>query len=517
MIKKLILLLSSLLIVYNVSAQTRALEEKFFPEPDIEIPTPAFQKSELLGFTKYKEMVKYVTLLTEGNDFVKLDEIGESQKGRDIIRLRINKPSNNKKIRVWLQGGLHGNEPASSEGVMFILYSLLKNPDYAYLLDRLDIMVLPMANADGFNNQNRFSANGLDLNRDFIKMEAPETNAIRKAFSEFSPQVAIDFHEYNPYRTHFTYFGERGITTYYDAFFLYSNNLNVNPIIRETTKSLLVNNAKQELIENGRHVSDYSSTKIKHGHIHFNQGGSSPRSTSTNYALSNCLAVLMEIRGVNLKRISFKRRVQTTFLAGMSYLKTAYEHGDSIRSVIERANISTANLNEPVVIKQKKPIVESEYTCIDLATEEKEVIKVAMTDGLMMEIEESRTRPFAYILLPEEEKAVEKLKKLGCTVDQLSTNKTIKVEAYQVLKNNESVIKWEKIYLRSLKTKVEETTKDFPKGSFIVYMTQEHANILPSALEPENDNSFFTFRVIDGAFTKGDELPVYRYMMKQKI
>ncbi|KXX72578.1 hypothetical protein AVL50_00480 [Flammeovirga sp. SJP92] len=493
------------------------MEEKFFPEPNIDIPTPAFQKAEWKGFTKYKEMVAYVTNLSKEVDYIVVDQIGESQKGKEIIRIRINKPSDQDKIKVWLQGGLHGNEPASTEGVLYILYTLINDSKYNILLDRLDITILPMANADGYNVQNRFSANGIDLNRDFIKLATPETNAIRKAFSEFSPQIAIDFHEYNPYRAHFNYFGEKGITTYYDAFFLYSNNLNVNSVIRKTTKDLLVANAKKALQENGRNVSDYSSTKMLKGHIHFNQGGSSPRSTSTNFALNNCLSVLMEIRGVNLKRISFKRRVQTTFIAGMSYLNTAYKNGDKIREAIKKANTLTARLSESVVIKQEKTTIKTDYTCIDLATEEKKTIEVIMTDGLQMKAKKTRERPFAYILLPEEEKAAQKLEILGCKVEQLPSDKTIQVEAYQVQKNAVSIVKWENIYLRRLKTEVTKTSKQFPKGSYIVYLSQEHANVVPPALEPENDNSFFTFRVIDGTFDVGSELPVYRYMIKQKI
>ncbi|NME71643.1 M14 family zinc carboxypeptidase [Flammeovirga aprica] len=515
--KTIVYIIISLMTVHQLLGQSRAMEEKFFPEPDINIPTPAFQKAEWKGFTKYKEMVQYVNQLAESVDYITVDHIGESQKGKEIIQVKINKPSDQKKIKVWMQGGLHGNEPASTEGVLYILHDLIQDPKYNKLLDRLEITILPMANADGYNIQNRFSANGIDLNRDFIKLATPETNAIRTAFSAFSPHVAVDFHEYNPYRAHFSYFGEKGITTYYDAFFLYSNNLNVNPVIRSTTKDLLVANAKKALQENGRNVSDYSSTKMQKGHIHFNQGGSSPRSSSTNFALNNCLAVLMEIRGVNLKRISFKRRVQTTYLAGMSYLKTAYESGDEIRDAIKKANHLTTELKESVVIKQEKATIKTNYTCIDLATEEKKTIEVVMTDGLQMKAKKSRDRPFAYILLPKEEKAAQKLEILGCKVEKLSSNKTLNVEAYEVEKNTVSIVKWENIYLRRLKTKITSISKEFPEGSYIVYLTQEHANVAPPALEPENDNSFFTFRVIDGTFNEGSELPVYRYMIKQKI
>ena len=64
---------------------------------------------------------------------------------------------------------MHGNEPASTEGVLFLLTQLLSNSEYHHLLDRLELAIVPMVNIDGYEKQDRYAANGLDLNRDQTK------------------------------------------------------------------------------------------------------------------------------------------------------------------------------------------------------------------------------------------------------------------------------------------------------------------------------------------------------------
>ena len=53
-------------------------------------------------------------------ELVSSNFIGESQKGKKIPIVFIKKNKNNfdKKLRVWMQGGLHGNEPGSGLPVL---------------------------------------------------------------------------------------------------------------------------------------------------------------------------------------------------------------------------------------------------------------------------------------------------------------------------------------------------------------------------------------------------------------
>jgi hypothetical protein len=84
-----------------------------------------------------------------------------------------------------------------------------------------------MANIDGYLKQNRSNAEGLDLNRDQTKLMAAESIPLKEAYSAFKPDIALDLHEYRPFRKDFVTLSTSGVSSAYDVMFLYSGNLNV--------------------------------------------------------------------------------------------------------------------------------------------------------------------------------------------------------------------------------------------------------------------------------------------------
>ena len=307
MLKKVIsyiLVLYSLVINAQLNQEPKRITNKFFSElNNLENITPALIKKK--GFTNYQELLAYIDKKVEKYpDIVSSNFIGKSQKGKKIpiIYLKRNKNISSKKVKIWMQGGLHGNEPASTESLLYLIHLILEDSDYNYLLDKIDLAILPMANIDGFLKNNRYAANGLDLNRDHTKIMAPETKASKRAFAEFDPHIALDFHEYRPFRKDFSQLSTFGISNPYDVMFLHTGNLNVPENIREIIDTLFVKNAKKSLDKlNLRHRHYIKSEKFK-GEIHFSTGSNTARSSSNFYALNNGIATLFEIRGVGNKR-----------------------------------------------------------------------------------------------------------------------------------------------------------------------------------------------------------------------
>ena len=264
------------------------------------------------GFTNYSELIEFIEEKTNTYpDFISYKYIGSSQKGKKIPIIYVNKKNNlnNNKVRVWMQGGLHGNEPASTESLLYMLHMLMENDDFKYLLDKIELAILPMANIDGFLKNDRYAANGLDLNRDHTKLMAPETKASKKEFANFDPHVALDFHEYRPFRKDFAQLSTFGISNPYDVMFLHTGNLNVPENIRNIIDTLFVKNASKELDKMGLMNRHYMKSEKYKGEIHFSTGSNTARSSSNFYALNNGIATLFEIRGVGIGKTSFKRRI----------------------------------------------------------------------------------------------------------------------------------------------------------------------------------------------------------------
>ena len=407
-----------------------------------------------------------------------------------------------------MQAGLHGNEPAGTEGLLYYMHSILNDVSYNKLLEGVDLLILPMANIDGYLKDNRYAANGLDLNRDQTKLMAPETRLIKKVFSDFNAHVGLDFHEYRPYRKDFAQLSDFGITSAYDTMFLYSGNLNVPENIRNYTNNVFVQNAREVMnIKNFRH-REYASTGKYSREIHFTQGSSNARSSATNYALNNMISTLFEVRGVGLGKTSFKRRIEITLQLALSYTKTAVENTTAIKNEIQKAIADS----KPVVVTSKRKVYKDTIKAIDLDTESLIDLEVTIRDALKSSPVLERSKPNAYIIEASQIAITEKLKNLGIEMIPLTEDKLFTVEAYRISSYNEASKVYEKMKLQKVKTEVTTIQKEFPSGTLLISMQQQRSNLLAEVLEPEAPNSFVSFGVLK---TKLDDtLPIYRVINK---
>lgn len=486
------------------SPQTKTITKTFFSDSDEVLnTTPALQKKR--GFTNYKELIAFLNS-TKANhpNKIRISFIGKSQKGKDIPMVNINIPNGKDKIKVWMQGGLHGNEPASTETMLYLIDRLLNDKAYERLIEYLDLAIVPMANIDGFLKNNRNSSNGLDLNRDHTKLMAPESVALKQAYSDFNPDVAVDFHEYRPYRRDFTKMSDFGVTNMYDVMFLCSSNLNIPKNLRDLTRTLFIENAGRSLdMFNYKHHPYISTTKVE-GEIHINQGSISSRSFATNTALTNTISSLIEIRGVGIGKTSFKRRMHSGFLIAISYLKTATENMVLIKDEIEKANDAQNN----IVVEYERGVYQDDVSFIDLERNEYITIDLTIRDAEKATPTLTRKRPKAYIINANQTDVINKLKILGVKVELLENDSVYNVESYVIDNYSVKPFKYEKMKLQTVSTNLKKGELNFPKGTAVVYMNQRRANIVPEILEPEAPNSLVSFGIIKT--NKGETLPIYR-------
>ena len=69
----------------------------------------------------------------------------------------------NDKVRIWMQGGVHGNEPAGDQALLALLGKMDADPNWtASILEKVDILMLPRYNPDGVAYFQRYLASSLD-------------------------------------------------------------------------------------------------------------------------------------------------------------------------------------------------------------------------------------------------------------------------------------------------------------------------------------------------------------------
>lgn len=487
----------------QVSPQPKKITKLFFPEVDsLQNHTPALQKKR--GFTNYEELISFLNELKEKQpDWISIEYIGESQNGLAIPLVKIKTNTTDEKVKVWMQGGLHGNEPASTEGILYFLYRIINEPSYQPWLNKVELGIIPMANIDGYLKNSRYAANGLDLNRDQTKLMAKESIILKQAFSDFAPQVALDFHEYNAYRRDFRKMGTFGITSMFDVMFLYSGNLNVPENIRKITDTLFVENTRKRLDEHDLTHYPYVSTRDHYGEISFNKGSVNSRSSATSYALTNCVSAIIEVRGVRLNKTSFKRRVLTTFLVAESFLKTAVEHQATLKTEINKAQP-----NSNLIITSSRKKYSGTLPVIDLDKNEIMQMETVFNDALQSSPKLTRKKPNYYLVEAANEELMHKLEVLGIHYTQLEEDTSYTVEAYLVNAYEKSDFPYEDMYLQTVETELITKQKDFPKGTYLISTQQKNAAILTETLEPEAPNSFVSFGVLETSLN--NTLPIYR-------
>lgn len=101
------------------------------------------------------------------------------------------------RIRVLLFGSQHGDERAGYE-VALRLARDLSVGELRPLLDRLEVVIVPVANPIGMRAGTRFDGSGEDPNRDHVVLASPVNRALWDLHAEFEPHLVLDLHEMGP-------------------------------------------------------------------------------------------------------------------------------------------------------------------------------------------------------------------------------------------------------------------------------------------------------------------------------
>jgi hypothetical protein len=271
---------------------------------------------------------------------------------------------------------------------------------------------------------------------------------------------------------------------------------------------LFETNAEKALDEKGYSHNFYFTPGVRPEGVVLAKGGNNPRSSSTNYALSNSISILVEIRGIGLGRTSFARRTYCGFLVAKSFLETASNNSSAVKKTVKKAIKETIKMKNDLAVTADETLVNYPVKFIDSVSNELVTLDMKVNDALLPIATLTRNRPFAYILTPECTREVDMLKILGVAVDKMDKPMTLSVQAYTISSYNEDKVKWEGIFPVVVQSAVSSAMKTFPTGSFVVKLNQKNANYAVILLEPESENGFVNSAVTKTA--KGRELPFYR-------
>ena len=180
--------------------------------------------------SSYADVQRVIDGLVATSPLVHTESFGKTEEGRDLPLLVISEPKVTtpdaaRKLGrplVFVQANIHAGEVEGKEAVI-ALARRLTSGDLKPLTKQLVILIAPNYNADGnekVNVQNRTAqygpvagvgtrenGKGLDLNRDYMKLDSQEARALVGLMNKWDPHVLVDLHTTNGsyHANHLTY------------------------------------------------------------------------------------------------------------------------------------------------------------------------------------------------------------------------------------------------------------------------------------------------------------------------
>ena len=184
-------------------------------------PRTQAERTNYQETSSHASVVAFLDSITRLGRPVSAGVMGKTTEGRDLPYLIVSRPlfatpeaaRRSGRPIVFVQGNIHSGEVEGKEALQALVRDLLleSRPN---VLDSIILIALPNYNADGNERlapqarsrgaQNgpemvgtRPNATGLNLNRDYMKADAPETRASLAMFNAWDPHVFVDLHTTN--------------------------------------------------------------------------------------------------------------------------------------------------------------------------------------------------------------------------------------------------------------------------------------------------------------------------------
>lgn len=500
---------------------------KIFPSvKGIELKSPAFTNPKGIpagfdngtsGPTDDATMEYFLQSLASRNDWMTYTNPSyKSDEGRSLPHVFLstsNQPaiaanSSSEKLRVYLQGGVHGNEPGGDEALLALLGKFDANSTWAAsILEKMDILILPRYNPDGVANFQRFLATGYDPNRDHIRFASQQTRDVKAMIIDFSPHIAVDCHEYSANRG---YGAEEQWVQAVDGQFDSMKNLNIHKDIREYSEKFFAPQIAGAMEKRKLRWSPYVTGNLREEPVVLTQLDTQARAGDVSLALTQTMVFLTETRGIMLGSQHFQRRVASGLTMVEAIVQTAADKAEDVYEVVEGARQKAVDGVDEIVVNDSFQPTNRTWDMVELKTGKLIKVPVKFLSSAPVKANLTRTRPEAYIFPQAWKEAAERLRLNGVKVENIRSEFKGEVEAFNVTSISLASTVYQGTVLNTVTTETKRKEIKMPAGSFWVSTRQQAAAYAFTVLEPENIDSYATFNIFP--VNVGDEYPVYRVM-----
>lgn len=476
---------------------------------------------------RYAETVAFAQRLDKASDLIRYQSFGKSGEGRDlpVLIAAANKDFTPEKARksgkavILIQACIHAGESDGKDAGFALLRDIAVTKTRADLLKDTIVLFIPIYNADGHENFNRFNrinqngpdemgfratSSNLNLNRDYMKADAPETRAFLKLWNDWKPDFFIDCHTTD------------GADFQYNLTYEFAHHAEISRFVKdwmnEHFEKTIVAKAEKEgnllthyLQFDGREVTRGIQTFIP-----------TPRFATGYTPLRNRAGLLIETHSLK----NYRSRVRATYdvlrytIAEIGAHKTSLFEANrkADQETVERGKTYDANRRFPLRQELTDRAVPFDFKGVEYRLEDSEISGTTRiiygTKPLNIQIpkfDEARISahvapPLYYIVPPQWTQAIEVLQAHGIALRRLSQPLTVEVESYRFTEPKWATASFENRITLGAKANLIKETRTFPADSVVVPLAQESANVAVHLLEPNSPDSLLYWGFFNAIF-----------------
>ena len=495
-----------------------------------------YEQSGYVASPRFDATLRYLRRLDRASAWVQLSSFGSTPQGRALPLVILSrygdfspKAAHRRKHPVILiQSGIHAGEIDGKDASLMLIRDIAIRKTCQQLAENATLLFIPIFNLDGHERQSRYNrinqngpeemgwrvtANNLNLNRDFMKADAPEMRAWLNVFKEWMPDMVIDIHVTD------------GIDFQYNLTYSMEMNANAPARVVRWQKDM-----EQSFIAGMRALGDpvcpyvfpREDRDLSKGLLSY----AAPPRFSTGYAaIRNRAALLVETHMLK----PYRERVTATYRLLREVLSFINNAPLALRAAVAQSDSETVEMfaskdsvRFPLQFKGNDERSSIEFLGYASAAEKSELsggdypswdhskpVTVSLPYFNSVSPSNIVTAPKMYLVPQEWTKVVDVLKAHGIRLWRLTREQRIPVQTLVFSKPKWREAPYEGRHPLEFQSSTRNDTVLYPVGTYLVPLDQPAAKAAVHLLEPTGPDSFVSWGFFDAIFEQKEYYEEY--------
>lgn len=471
---------------------------------------------------RYEEALSFCRRLDEAGEEVSVVQFGLSPQGRPIVALVLsrekafsaNRAAESSKPLVLVVNGIHSGEIEGKDASLMLARDIVFQESLGQLLDKVNIAIVPVFSVDAherfgpFNriNQNgpeemgwRATAQNLNLNRDWLKSDAPEMVSMIRFISQWKPDFIFDNHTTN------------GGDWQYVIHYASPVGPTQDPRIAAWTKGMYEAVLPKVTADGFPNAPYFGNVDPEHPERGVTLGDSSPRFSTGYMAAINRPGILVETHMLK----PYEPRVRSTYSMMHHIIEHIASTGEELRRMTTEADLAGVAAGSSVALSSRAGEARRPWTFLGYeytpyksevtgamvrAWNRTKPIQVQSSIRDTLEPLDVVEAPFAYAVPPQWQSTILALSLHAIAGVRTDRESSVVAEEYRFTEVTFPTAPFEGRFQPTYKFERSQAAVALPRGTAVFLVGQPRGKLLMHMLEPAGPDALVRWGFFNAIF-----------------